>query len=299
MDLSSSRLLPALGINLSIFIVQVVGSLLTGSLALLADSAHNLADAIALGLSFWAFRLMGRRNDAARTFGYGRVEVLVALVNGAGLLALSGFILYEAIGRLITPRPVLARGMLFVTLFGLVMNGLAAWLLREEAHMDLNRRSAFFHLLSDFFSSLGVLAAAGAMLIFGWRWADALASGLICLFFLKKAWGLVREAVHLLLEGVPGGFDLATVAAAIQTVKGVKGVHDLHLWGLSSQTAALSAHLVLGDGAGDEIQRTMDAVRQVLAERFGLTHVTLQPEVEGCGEGILWCSLHDGPPGKV
>lgn len=289
----SSRLFLVLVLNLSIFIIQVIGSFLTGSLALLADSAHNLTDTIALGLSLWALRLMGRRNDPTRTFGYGRVEVLVALANGAGLLAVSGVILYEAVGRFLRPRPVFGPGMLFVTLFGLLMNGLSAWLLREEAHADLNRRSAFLHLLSDFFSSLGVLAAAIAILLFGWRWVDPLVSVFICFFFLEKAWRLIRESVHILLESVPGNLDLATVAAAIQAVEGVKGVHDLHLWSLSSQTAALSAHLLLGDRDGREAQRIMTEVRRVLAERFGLVHVTLQPEAEGCGEGVLWCSLHD------
>ncbi|NLG84136.1 MAG: cation transporter [Firmicutes bacterium] len=289
----SSRLLLVLTLNLSIFLVQIVGSLLTGSLALLTDSVHNLTATIALGRSLWAIRLMGRRNDPERTFGYGRVEVLVALANGAGLLAVSGFVLYEAVGRFLQPRPIFGPGMLFVTLFGLVMNGLSVWLLHEEAHEDLNRRSAFLHLLSDFFSSFGVLIAAISILLFGWYWIDPLVSVIICLFFFKKAWGLVHESVHILLESVPGGLDLATVAAAIQTVKGVRAVHDLHLWSLSSQTAALSAHLVLGECEAREIQRIVAEVRRVLAERFDLLHVTLQPETEGCGEGVLWCSLHD------
>lgn len=291
----SSRLLLVLGLNLSIFLIQIAGSFLTGSLALLADSAHNLTDAVALGLSLWAVRLMGRRNDPERTFGYGRVEVLVALANGASLLAVSGFVLYEAVGRFLRPRPVFGPGMLSVTVFGLVMNGLSAWLIHREAHEDLNRRSAFLHLLSDFFSSIGVLAAAVGILLFGWSWLDPLASILICLFFLERAWRLVREAIHILLESVPGGLDLATVAAAIQAVEGVEGVHDLHLWSLSSKTAALSAHVVLGEHDGREIQAIVAEVRRVLAERFGLAHVTLQPEIQGCGEGALWCSLHDGP----
>lgn len=283
----------AIGLNFLIFLVQIIGSLITGSLSLLADSAHNLTDFLALGLSFWAVRMMARRNDADRTYGYGRVEVLVALVNGASLLAVTGLIFYEAVKRLAHPEPILGAGMFWVTLFGLIANALSVLLLRGEAGEDLNRRSAFLHLLSDTLSSVGVLVAAVVIWRWGWRWVDPVASILIAVFFVEKSWGLVREAVHILLESVPGGLDLETVAEAIRAIPGVEGVHDLHIWSLSSQVAALSAHLLLGERSCEETQAIVDQVRRTLVQRFGLTHVTLQPEAQGCGEGALWCSLHD------
>ncbi|MDE2291583.1 MAG: cation transporter [Elusimicrobia bacterium] len=266
----------AFALTFAVFLAETVGGLLTHSLALYADAAHMAVDLAALALGAFAAWAAARPPDARRTFGYRRVEVLAALANGVGLWLVVGFLLREAVERLRRPGPVHAGGMLAVALAGLCLNLCSAAVLSRGPKGNINLRGVLLHVLSDALGSLGVIAAALVIWRTGWTTADPAATFFVCAVILVATWGLVREAVHILLEGTPPHLDLDGVREALSGVEGVVEVHDLHLWSLSAGSESLSCHLVAANGADPhEVRR---AAAKVLAERFSLTHVTLQIE---------------------
>jgi cobalt-zinc-cadmium efflux system protein len=231
--------------------VQAVGGLLTGSLALLADAGHLLTDVVGLGLALFAMKVAERPPTEARTYGYHRVEILAALVNGAVLVGICFFILYEALERFRNPPVVASGAMLALGVLGLGVNLAGVVLLRSGSRDSLNVKGAYFEVLSDMLSSLGVIVAAFVMWTTGWYYADPLVSAGIGLFILPRTWSLLREAVHVLLEGAPTHIELAEVRRAIEGVTGVERVHDLHVWTLTSHSHVLTAHAVITPGASD------------------------------------------------
>ena len=260
-------------------IVEVIGGLLTGSLALLADAAHMLTDVGGLGLALFAIRFAERPATPGRTYGYYRVEILSAVANAVVLLAISGYILYEVYQRFRNPPAVEGLSMVGVAAVGLVVNITGMWLLRRGATESLNLKGAYFEVLSDMLSSLGVIAAGLIMWTTQWYYADPIFSAGIGLFILPRTWSLLREAVGVLLEGTPSDVNVASVREAIAAVPGVTGVHDLHVWSLTSGMNALSAHAVLASGASyDEVLR---AVQGRVTNGFNLEHVTIQVEPAG------------------
>lgn len=265
-----------LAITLALLVVEVVGGLWTGSLALLADAGHVASDAAGLLLALFAAWLSQRPPDDARTFGYHRVEVLSALGNGALLYVVIGLITRDAFVRLAHPPEVQSGPMLAIACVGLVGNLLAALALYRHSHTNLNVRGAFLHVLADALGSIGAIAAGVVMVTTGRHEADAIASLFICLVIAWSSWGLVRDAVHILLEGVPPHLDLEAVRGTLAGLEGVSEVHDLHLWSLSSGTESLTAHLVVAKGADN--QKVLDAGSTLLDEIYGLKHVTLQIE---------------------
>ena len=288
----------ALAITVAFLVAEVVGGLLTGSLALLADAGHMATDAAALGLSLFAVWLARRPATPERSFGWLRAEVLAALVNAATLVVVSVFIFWEAFRRLDSPPPVESGPMLLVAAAGLVANAASAWVLaRGGGHRhDLNTRGAFLHVVGDMLGSAGAIVAALTMLATGWYLADPLLSAGIGLLILWGAWRLLRESVDVLLEATPAGIDAGQVRAAMVGVDGVADVHDLHVWTVTSGLVALSGHVEM---AGP--RPWPDVLREsvgLLRERFGIAHVTLQPEeplgLPGAHRG---CSL-DSPAGR-
>lgn len=270
-----------LAITASLLVLEVAGGLWTGSLALLADAGHVASDAAGLLLAMFAAWLSQRPPDEARTFGYHRVEVLAALANAALLWLIIGMIVHGAFQRLAAPPPVDSGPMSAIAAIGLFGNLAAAWALYRYSATSLNVRGAFLHVLADALGSVGALAAGLIILKTGWRQADPLASLAICVLVAFSSWGLVRDAVHILLEGVPAHLELDAVRKALQGLEGVSEVHDLHLWSLSSGTESLSAHLVVPKGT--DSQRVLDAGKALLEERFALHHVTLQIEAPKAG----------------
>ncbi|MBC7293084.1 MAG: cation transporter, partial [Thermoleophilia bacterium] len=233
------RLLLSLALNFLITLLQVVGGLLANSLALLSDAAHNLSDVVALGLSLWAVRLGRRPPTARRTFAYKRAEILVALFNSTVLVAISVYIAIEAIRRLVHPQPV---GGLLVVVFaagGLIINTSAALLLRTHKS-DLNLRAAFLHLVADALTSLGVILSGLVVFFTGWNYADAVVSVLVSVWIGREAFAIVRRSVNVLMEGTPEEIKLSQVEDAILGIPGIHGVHDLHVWAISSRDLALS-----------------------------------------------------------
>ena len=272
----------AFGLTLFFLLAEVVGALLTNSLALLSDAAHMLTDVVALGVSLFAIRLSRRPADTRRTYGYARMEAIGAMVNGGLLFVLAGYILWEAIDRFREPQAVATTGMLVVATLGLVVNLISMRLLHAGAGQSLNIRGAYLEVWSDMLGSIGVLLGALAIRYTGWTIIDPIIAVLIGLWVLPRTWLLLRQAGHVLMQGVPDGLDLDEVRVAMLELPGVADVHDLHVWALGSREPILTAHLRVVEGT-----EAPDAVRAQAAEmlrtRFHIGHSTLQMEREHCG----------------
>jgi len=271
----SRRLTVTLALAAAYLIVEVVGGVVSGSLALLADAGHMLSDVAALALSLVAMRLATRPPTARRTYGYHRAEILAALANGAALVAVAVLIVREAVERFLAPTEVRAGLMMTVAVGGLLVNAASLALLHRDRASSLNLRGAWLHVLTDALGSVQAIAAGALIALLGWRWADPLASILIALLIAFSAWGLVRESVSILMESVPHGLDLEALGRAIRAVDGVAGVHDLHAWTITSGFVSVSAHVHALPGREQEV---LGAVRALLAERFAISHSTIQVE---------------------
>lgn len=268
----------AIALTSTIFLAELVGGWWTGSLALIADAAHMAVDVLGLGLSLFAAGLSRLPADPKRTFGYRRVEVLAALGNAVALMVATGFILREAWARFCFPMPVAAGPMLVVAVAGLAANLGSAAMLWRASRGNINLRGALLHVLSDAAGSLGAIAAGVTILLTRWYAVDALVSVLICAGIVLTAFWLLRDSVHILLEGAPAHLELGEVRAALEGVPGVRGVHDLHLWSVTQGAEAMSAHLEADPGA--DHSTVLRAARELMRERFQLAHVTIQIELE-------------------
>ena len=276
----------AIGITLNIGFVAVEAfyGWQVDSLALLADAGHNLGDVAGLVLA-WAGALAGRvRPDARHTYGFKRASILAAFANAVLLLVAMGSLSWEAFGRLQSPHPTHGMTVIAVAAAGIVVNGATAWLF-ARGHDDLNLRSAFLHMAADALVSAGVVVAGALTLWLGWAWLDPAASLLIAAVIVIGTWGLFRQSLHLLFDGVPEHVDLAAVRACLQAQPGVVRVHDLHVWAMGSSEVALTAHLVMPAGPADDA--FLRAATEELRTRFRIGHVTLQsvrePVMAGCG----------------
>jgi len=285
----------ALGISAGFMVVEAIGGYLTNSLALLADAGHMLTDVAALAFSLVAIWLARRPATAQRSYGNFRAEVLAAVVNSTALIAISIYIFWEAIQRLSAPPDVRSGPMLVVAIAGLGANLVSEWILsRGGGHQNnLNTRGAYLHVISDALGSVGAILAAVIMLATGWYLADPLLSGGIGLLIVWSSWRLLRESVDVLMESTPEGIDPRDVASAARTVAGVTNLHDLHIWTVTSGLIAMSAHVGVVDL--DEWTATLRSLSSLLRERFGIAHITLQPEPPGgefeTDEAFLQCSL--------
>ena len=275
-DQNRKRLGLVLGLVVLYMIAEVVGGLLTGSLALLADAGHMLSDAGALALSLFALWIAARPPTPRHTYGYYRTEILAALVNGATLVAISIYIFIEAYRRLSEPPEVQGGLMMVVAVGGLVINLLGLWILNAGKTESLNMRGAWLHVLTDALGSIGAIAAGALIWVFGWNWADPVASVLIGLLVLYSSWSLMKETIAVLMEGAPGHLDVDEVRDAIRAARGVASVHDLHVWTITSGMVALSAHVVAEDGQQAPV--ILRRLQDVLHERFGIDHTTIQVE---------------------
>lgn len=263
-------------------LVEVIGGLWTGSLALLADAGHMLTDVAGVGLALLAIRFAERPSTPERTYGYYRVEILAALTNALVLIGISLYILYEAYQRFLNPPEVASGWMLGVAAVGLVVNIIGMYILRGGSQESLNMKGAYFEVLSDMLTSIGVIIASVIMLTTGWYYADPLISAGIGLFILPRTWVLLKDAVGVLLEGTPSDVNLTALREAVGKVAGVADVHDLHVWTLTSGINAMSAHAVLGDGV--RYDDVLTAIRQRVTSDFKISHVTVQVEARECAE---------------
>jgi cobalt-zinc-cadmium efflux system protein len=268
----------ALALTLGYAIVELVAGTVFKSLALVSDAGHMFSDALALGLAWFAAWVSARPAGSRHTYGLARAEVLAAFVNGVALLLVVVFIAVESIRRLMQPQDVDGLGVMVVAFVGLVLN-LAVVLILSRGERSLNLRAAMLHVTSDVVGSVAALIAGAVIYFTGWKPIDPILSIVIALLILASTIGLLREALHVLMEGVPRSVKLEEVGKAIARITGVRSVHDLHIWNISSGRVALSAHLDV-----DDLSRwptMLNEARHVLEERFGIDHVTLQPEVRG------------------
>lgn len=272
----------AFGLTLAFLIAEVVGGILTNSLALLSDAAHMATDVIALAISLVAVRLSRKPADAKRTYGYARMEAIGAMVNGLLLFAVAFYVLWEAVHRFSEPPEVASTGMLVIAALGLLVNLIAMRLLKAGSGESLNVKGAYLEVWADMLGSLGVIIAAVLIMITGWRVIDPIVAVLIGLWVLPRTWMLLREAGQVLMQGVPKGVDINGVRRALAELPGVAQVHDLHVWALASREPVMTAHLVLADGAdADGVRRS---AAQMLDNRFHIGHATLQVEASDCGD---------------
>jgi cobalt-zinc-cadmium efflux system protein len=276
---STRAMVIALLLTVTLMVAEVIGSIVTGSLALLADAGHMLTDVAALALSLGAAWLIKRPATAQRTFGFHRAEILAALINGLSLMVLSLYVIYEAIERLSSPPVVDAPVLLVIAAAGLAANLAAGAVLLRSSGENLNVRSAYLHVVGDALGSVGALIAGGLMYGFGWYLADPLLSLGISVLLIWGAWRLLRDTVNILLEAAPASIDVVEVQRTLHATPGVENVHDLHVWSVASNFIALSGHVRLKEMlAGSDHQRILTELRHVLHSRFGIEHVTLQLE---------------------
>ncbi|TGS18993.1 cation transporter [Mesorhizobium sp. M2E.F.Ca.ET.209.01.1.1] len=283
------RVLMATCLTAGFMVAEALGGWLTGSLALVADAGHMLADAIALGLAWYAFHLAGRPATGRLTYGFGRVKTLVAYTNGIAIFVIALWIVYEAWGRLMHPAPVLGGPMLVVAVAGLLVNIASFFALHGGDRESLNMRGAILHVLGDLLGSAAAIVAAIIILATGWTPIDPILSVLVSLLILSTAWSLMREAAHVLLEGVPASLDRDLIAKDIEgAVKGVREVHHMHVWSLDGTSNMATLHACLNDGVNAFV--AVSAIKKRLAAKHGIDHATVEPEFGQCADSH---DMHD------
>ncbi len=279
-QMGDRRLAWAIAINMVLTLAQVVGGILSGSLALIADALHNFSDAASL-LIAWVARRIGRQPpDRFKTFGYKRAEVIAALINLVTLVIVGLYLVYEALWRIVEPQPIEGWTVVIVAAIALVVDVATALLTYTMGKRSMNIRAAFLHNVSDALASLGVIVAGSLILLYGWYWTDTLLTLLIAAYVLYQAATLLPKTIHILMQGAPENIDIDEVIAAMEAVEGVENIHHLHLWQLDEHANALEAHVVIADfGATETVKQ---ALKQMLRSRFGIGHSTLEFETAHC-----------------
>jgi cobalt-zinc-cadmium efflux system protein len=278
------RVLIALVLTGAFMVVEVVGGIISGSLALLADAGHMLTDTMALALAAAAFHVSKRPAGGSLTYGYQRFQILAAFVNGLSLLVIVGWIFFEAVERFITPREILGETMLLVAAAGLVVNIVAFAVLHSGDQENLNIRGAALHVAGDLLGSVAAMVAAIIIIYTGWTLIDPILSVAVAFLILRSAWTLVKRSSHVLLEGAPEWLDVEEMQTRIvDNVSGVSGIHHVHVWGLTPQKLMLTMHLDLDDSA-DSQSRVVRDVKVYLQQEYGIGHSTIEVEIDGCAD---------------
>lgn len=288
-EIKENRFVLALALTGLIFLAEFIGGFWTHSLALLSDSAHVFMDAFALGLSYLAIRAAKLPADDKHTYGFHRMQVLAAFINGATLFLIAFEILREAWDRFQNPEAVSAGPMLVIAVIGLIVNLIVAFTLSKHDHDDLNTRSAFLHVLGDALASVGVIAVGVILLFVDWFWLDPLVSVMIGVLILFSSGRVLKESIHILAEGMPEGMTATSIAESMRKVTGVSQVHDLHVWTVAPGYIALSAHVTVKDQSISQTAEMMIALKETLHEGYEIQHTTIQFECENCGQGTVLC----------
>jgi len=279
--LSGKKIFWVTFLNATITIAEVVGGMLSGSLALLSDAVHNLSDTVAIALSYFANKIAQKPKDTKRTYGYKRAEILSAFINSAVLLAISIVLIFEAFKRLKSPESINGTLMITVAFIGLVANFVSVYLLKKDAKESLNIKSSYLHLLSDTVSSVGVLVGGIAIKLWGAIWIDPLITVLISLYISKEAWHVIRMTVDILMQ-TSAVLDYETIKRDIEKIDKVKNIHHVHSWMINEKTIYFEAHIDMEDMQLSEVEKIYDKIEHCLKENHGISHVTLQAEVDKC-----------------
>ena len=278
------RVMIALVLTGTFMVVEVIGGIISGSLALLADAGHMLTDTMALALAAAAFHVSKRPAGGNLTYGYQRFQILAAFVNGLSLLLVVGWIFYEAVERFITPRDILGETMLTVAAAGLVINIISFAVLHSGDQENLNIRGAALHVAGDLLGSVAAIVAAVVIIYTGWMLIDPILSVAVAFLILRSAWVLVKRSAHVLLEGAPDWLDVADLRDQIvANVPGVEGIHHVHVWGLTPQQLMLTMHLQLAEDAPSQ-SAVVRGVKDFLRDEYGIDHSTIEVEIDGCAD---------------
>jgi cobalt-zinc-cadmium efflux system protein len=281
------NLLIVLSITAVVMIAEIIGGLLANSLALLSDAGHMLTDILALGLSIVAMRFAQRPPTASKTFGFYRLEILAAFFNGMLLFFISFYIFYEAYHRLAHPEEIKGLVMLVVAAIGILANGAGIVILKKSGLRNLNVRSAFFHIVGDTISSGGVIVGGLLILYTGWYLVDSLIGVFIGILILRGAYSLLRESIDIFLEATPKDINVEKMLDDLRKIEGVKEIHHLHLWTITSGIYAMSAHVLIEDLLVSRSAQILQEIERLLQGRYGMEHTTIQFESESCGDDLL------------
>lgn len=275
---NKKALVLALGITAGIMLLEFFGGLFTNSLALIADSGHMLSDTVSLALSLSAIWFAGKVASAKKTYGYYRFEIITAFINGATLFVIAGFIIYEAIGRFLEPPEVQGGWMLIIAAIGLLANLLSAWVLNRNAdvHGNLNMKSAYMHVIGDALGSVGAIVAGVLILLFDWTVADPIISVVVALLILRSAWSILRNSLHILMEGTPHTIDAKEVKERLLEIEGVLDVHDLHVWTITSGMDLFTCHIDVAKDTDE--QQVLQKALELVHDQCGIEHATIQIE---------------------
>ncbi len=285
---SKSAMVMVLVLTTTYMVIEVVAGIYTGSLALIADAGHMLGDVAALVLALIAVWFAGRTPSEQKTYGYYRTEILAALLNGVVLVGLSLYILYEAFERFTHPPDILSGPMLGVAVGGLVVNLIAIKLLSGSSENSLNAKAAYLEVLGDLLGSVAVIIASLVIMFTGWKVADPIVSSLIGLMILPRTWTMIRECIHILMEGTPEHVDMKKLTERLMSVKGVINVHDLHVWTITSGRDAMSAHIRIDENAIPNV--VLNEISMIAQSEFNLRHSTLQIEQQECNSEEWACN---------
>lgn len=275
------NLLISIVLNISITVFQVIGGILSGSLALLSDALHNFSDVISLVVSFVANRFAGKKASFDKTFGYKRAEIIAAFVNAASLMAVAFYLVYEAIHRFFVPEPIESGLVIWLALFGILANGFSVLLLRQSSKDNMNLRSAYLHLITDMSASIAVLIGGLLMKYFGWFWVDSVLTLLIALYLLVMGYDLLINSYRVLMLFSPKNIDLNKLKKELSAFPEIKNVHHVHVWQLNEQENHLEAHIDFHDDITlSQFDLILNKVEKVLHDKFGINHVNIQPEYQ-------------------
>ncbi|MDE5055136.1 cation diffusion facilitator family transporter [Niallia taxi] len=279
-------------------VIEAIGGVVTNSLALLSDAGHMLSDSISLLIALIAFKLAEKTANPNKTFGYKRFEIIAAVINGVTLIVISLYIFYEAIKRFANPPEVATSGMLIISIIGLLINILVAWIMMRggDTENNLNMRGAFLHVISDMLGSVGAILAAILIMFFGWSWADPLASVLVAILIVRSGYYVTKDAIHVLMEGTPKNVDVNEIISLIEGVKGINSIHDLHIWSITSGLNSLSCHAVVDRNLSiTESEQILRNIEHEL-EHKGINHVTIQLEtLEHNHDNSVLCQVKNEP----
>lgn len=282
-NLSGSKYMGVILLNGFITLVEVIGGVMSGSLSLLSDAVHNLGDTVSIALSYFAWKIAGKEKDVRRTYGYKRAEIIAAFVNASALVAISLFLVFEAVKRFQNPETINSGLMIGVALFGLAANFVSMMLLEKGAHGNMNVRSSYLHLLGDTISSVGVLFGGIAIRIWGIVWIDPLITLLIAVYIMHESWKIVRDSVGILMQ-FSAELDYAAMQRDIEAIPEVQNIHHVHTWMANEDTVYFEAHIDLEDCLLSQSCGVSEKIEQLLKEKYGISHATLQFETGRCAD---------------
>ncbi len=290
-DLKGRRLAIAIALNVVITLGQIVGGLISGSLALLSDALHNFSDVIALTISYLAERLSNRDFSNDKTFGYKRAEILAAMLNAASLLVIGAYLIKEAIFRLYHPEPIASNWVIGLALLSIILNAASVLLLKDDAAENMNIKSAYLHLFTDVFTSVAVLLGGLCMKYLGLIWIDSLLSILIAIYLIYASFGFLMETLGVLMQFAPAGIRLDEIETALTEITMVENIHHAHLWQLNDKRIHFETHVDFSEDIPlSEVNKVLQEMQEVLAEKFGINHTVLQPELGSCENSALLCA---------